>query len=195
MDVPDVPRVMLLGKIAQLMPVEGEVVTERLMVPVKPRIEVTVTVEFPAVPTNVFTVVGSALMLKPRPVGLTVTVNARSCTSRPDEGRVAVPCTTTPNAVVEETAELNVAVDCATPPAASEGALLEKLTVRPVAFTVDERATVPAKPDEARAPEGMLPNVMTAVFAVPESKVNVEVLDVMLKSCTRTVMDTLLVFD
>jgi hypothetical protein len=193
--VPEVPRIMLVGKSAQLIPAEGDVVAERLTVPVKPKIDVTVTVEFPAVPTNALTVVGSALMLKPRPEGLTVTVTTRSFTSTPDVGSVAVPCITTSNTVCEETVELNETVDCTAAPAAREGALLEKPTVRPVALMVAERATVPAKPLATRAPEGMLPIVMTAVFVVPESSVRADVFDVMLKSWTRTVMGMLLVFD
>lgn len=75
-DVPDVPRVMLVGLREQAMPVVGDIEDVRSIVPVKPLTDATVIVDVPAVPEFTFTVDGVLVMLKLGKLlgGVTVTV-------------------------------------------------------------------------------------------------------------------------
>jgi hypothetical protein len=63
-EVTELVNVTLEGDNAQVRPVEGEMVSERATVPVKPFSAVTVTDEVPAVPTTTVRLVGFAVMLK-----------------------------------------------------------------------------------------------------------------------------------
>jgi hypothetical protein len=87
-EVPEVPKVMLVGDRVQLRPVLGETEENRLTVPVKPLCAATVIVEVPASPARTVRVVGLAvtvygvpeltltvaLVVSPPPVPVTVTV-------------------------------------------------------------------------------------------------------------------------
>jgi hypothetical protein len=57
-------RAILVMLRVQVKPVEGETVSERVMVPVKPLTAETVIVEVPAFPTVTLTLVGLAARLK-----------------------------------------------------------------------------------------------------------------------------------
>jgi hypothetical protein len=63
-EVPEVPRVTLVGLSVQVNPVEGEADDVRVTVPVNPWIEVTVIVEVPVAPALTVTLVGLALIVK-----------------------------------------------------------------------------------------------------------------------------------
>jgi hypothetical protein len=63
-EVPEVPRVTLVGLSVQVNPVEGETDDVRVTVPVNPWIEVTVIVEVPVAPALTVTLVGLALIVK-----------------------------------------------------------------------------------------------------------------------------------
>jgi len=73
-DVPEVPRVTLVGVRVQLIPVVGDVATVRLTVPVKPPMLATVIVELPDVPTGMESEVGLAVTEKSCTVTVTVAV-------------------------------------------------------------------------------------------------------------------------
>ena len=61
MEVPEVPRVMLVGERLQVRPLLGETEEVRLTVPVKPLPAVTVIMEVPVVPARTVIVVGLAV--------------------------------------------------------------------------------------------------------------------------------------
>jgi len=63
-EVPEVPRVTLVGLSVQVNPVEGDTDDVRVTVPVNELIEVTVIVEVPAVPALTATLVGLAVTEK-----------------------------------------------------------------------------------------------------------------------------------
>jgi hypothetical protein len=63
-EVVEVLNVTLVGDNVHVRPVEGETVSERATVPVKPLSAVTVSVEVPGVPTTTVRVVGLAATLK-----------------------------------------------------------------------------------------------------------------------------------
>ena len=66
-EVPDVIeplRVTLVGDNVHVRPVDGETVSDRVTVPVKPFSPVTVTVEAPALPRTTVTLAGLAATLK-----------------------------------------------------------------------------------------------------------------------------------
>jgi hypothetical protein len=63
-EVPEVPRLTLVGVRVQDNPVEGDTDDIRLTVPVNPLIDVTVIVEVPAVPALTGTLVGLAVTEK-----------------------------------------------------------------------------------------------------------------------------------
>jgi len=60
-EVPEVPRVMLVGVSVQIRPLLGETDDVRLTVPVKPFCAATVIVEVPVEPARTVIVVGSAV--------------------------------------------------------------------------------------------------------------------------------------
>jgi len=70
-DVPDPTK--LAGVTVQLRPVEGETLSARLTVPLKPLIGVTVMVEVPEAPTKRLTEVGLEDIVKSGPMKRTVT--------------------------------------------------------------------------------------------------------------------------
>lgn len=74
MEVPEAPRVTLVGLREQARPVAGETVDVRLTVPVKPFTPVTVMVEVPVAPALIVTDVGLAANVKSRTVKVTVAV-------------------------------------------------------------------------------------------------------------------------
>jgi hypothetical protein len=57
-------KTILVGDRVQVRPVDGEIVAERTMLPVKPLIPVTVIVEVPEEPTATLTLVGLAVIAK-----------------------------------------------------------------------------------------------------------------------------------
>ena len=61
MEVPELPRVMLVGERLQVRPLLGETEEVRLTVPVKPLPAVTVIMEVPVVPARTVIVVGLAV--------------------------------------------------------------------------------------------------------------------------------------
>ena len=61
-DVPVVPRLMLVGASEQLMPVVGAVEVARLMVPANPLIGFTLTVDVPVVPALTVIVAGDGMV-------------------------------------------------------------------------------------------------------------------------------------
>lgn len=63
-DVPEVPRVTLVGLSAQVSPVDGDTEDDRVTVPVNPWIELTVIVEVPVAPAVIVTFVGLAVTVK-----------------------------------------------------------------------------------------------------------------------------------
>lgn len=63
-DVVELVRVTVVADNVQARPVDGETVSERVTVPVKPFSAATVIVEAPAVPTTTVRVVGLAATLK-----------------------------------------------------------------------------------------------------------------------------------
>jgi len=63
-DVPEVPRVTLVGVRVQVRPVAGETEAVRLTVPVKPWTEPTVIVEVPEAPASTVTLAGLAVIVK-----------------------------------------------------------------------------------------------------------------------------------
>ena len=63
-EVPEVPRVTLVGDRVQVNPVEGETESESVTVPVNPFWDATVIVEVPAIFATALTVVGLAETLK-----------------------------------------------------------------------------------------------------------------------------------
>jgi len=63
-EVPEVPRVMLVGDRVQVNPVEGETESDSVTVPVNPCKAVTVIVDVPATLATALTVVGLAETLK-----------------------------------------------------------------------------------------------------------------------------------
>jgi hypothetical protein len=63
-DVPEVPRVTLVGVRVHVRPVAGETVSVRATVPAKPWSEVTVIVEVPDAPARTVTLVGLATIVK-----------------------------------------------------------------------------------------------------------------------------------
>jgi len=71
-EVPEVPRVTLVGVRVQVRPVVGDTVAASVTVPVKPWRDVTVIVEVPAVPALTVTLVGLATTVKSRTVKVTV---------------------------------------------------------------------------------------------------------------------------
>jgi len=73
-EVPEVPRVILVGLKLQLRPVEGETEDASTTVPAKPPIEDTITVDVPKTPVAAATLVGLGLMEKPTATKLKVTV-------------------------------------------------------------------------------------------------------------------------
>ena len=73
-EVPDVPRVTLVGVRVQVNPVAGDTAEVRLTVPVNPLTAVTVIVEVPAVPALTVTLVGLAVSKKSATATLYVTV-------------------------------------------------------------------------------------------------------------------------
>jgi hypothetical protein len=60
-EVPEIPRVMLVGERLQVRPLLGETEAVRLTVPVKPLWAVTVIIEVPVAPARVVTAVGLAV--------------------------------------------------------------------------------------------------------------------------------------
>lgn len=64
-----------------------------------------------------------------------------------------------------------------------------------VGVALEVSATLPVKPWLDNEPEGKLPSVRVAVPVLPDWKVTLVVSAVILKSCSRTMTDTLLVFD
>jgi hypothetical protein len=60
-EVPDVPRTMLVGDSVQVRPLLGVTEDARLTVPVKPLWAVTVIIEIPVVPARTVTAVGLAV--------------------------------------------------------------------------------------------------------------------------------------
>ena len=64
MEIPDVPRVTLVGDITHVRPVEGDTVTARFTVPAKPWTEVTVMVDVPLAPARTVTLVELAETVK-----------------------------------------------------------------------------------------------------------------------------------
>jgi len=60
-EVPEVPRVMLVGERLQVRPLLGKTEEVRLTVPVKPLPAVTVIMEVPVVPARTVIVVGLAV--------------------------------------------------------------------------------------------------------------------------------------
>ena len=62
MDVPVVPRLMLVGASVQLMPVVGAVEVARLTVPANPLIGFTLTVDVPVVPALTVIVAGDGMV-------------------------------------------------------------------------------------------------------------------------------------
>ena len=72
-EVPDVPRIMLVGLRVQVRPA-GETVEVSATVPVNPFTLVTVMVEVPATPAAVERLVGLAVTVKSRTVNVTVVV-------------------------------------------------------------------------------------------------------------------------
>jgi hypothetical protein len=63
-EVPEVPRVKLVGESVHVNPVVGDTEDVRLTVPVNPLIADTVIVEVPATPASTVTVVGLAVTEK-----------------------------------------------------------------------------------------------------------------------------------
>lgn len=76
-EVPEVPRVTLVGLRAQVRPVAGETVVARVTVPVNPFTEVTVIVEVPVAPALTVTDVGLAVTVKSWTVTVTVAVRVK----------------------------------------------------------------------------------------------------------------------
>ena len=64
MEVPEVPRVTLVGKNVHVSPVDGDIVSVRFTVPVKPFCAVTVMVEVPVAPARMVTLAGLAVIVK-----------------------------------------------------------------------------------------------------------------------------------
>ena len=64
-DVPELPRVMLVGDSVHVRPEDGLIVVDRETMPVNPLRAVTVTVEVPVAPASVVRLVGLAVTLKP----------------------------------------------------------------------------------------------------------------------------------
>jgi hypothetical protein len=60
-EVPEVPRAMLVGDSVHVSPLDGETVDARSTVPMNPFCAVTVTVEVPVVPASTVTAVGLAV--------------------------------------------------------------------------------------------------------------------------------------
>ena len=73
MDVPVVPRLMLVGARVQLTPVVGAVEVARLTVPANPLIGLTVTVDVPVVPALTVIVAGDG-MVKLKSCTMNVTI-------------------------------------------------------------------------------------------------------------------------
>jgi hypothetical protein len=71
-EVPEVPRVTLVGVRVQVRPVEGDTAAVRATVPVKPWTAVTVIVEVPEAPARIVTLVGLAATVKSLTVMFTV---------------------------------------------------------------------------------------------------------------------------
>jgi len=71
-EVPEVPRVTLVGARVQARPVAGETAAVKLTVPVKPWTEPTVIVEVPEAPASTVTLVGLAVTVKSWTVKVTV---------------------------------------------------------------------------------------------------------------------------
>ena len=71
-EVPEVPRVTLVGVRVQARPVAGETAAVKLTVPVKPWTEPTVIVEVPEAPASTVTLVGLAVTVKSWTVKVTV---------------------------------------------------------------------------------------------------------------------------
>jgi len=67
-EVPDVPRVTLVGVRVQVRPVVGDIAAVRVTVPVNPWRAVTVMVDVPAVPALTVKLVGLAVTVKSRTV-------------------------------------------------------------------------------------------------------------------------------
>jgi hypothetical protein len=63
-EVPNVPRVTLVGDMMHVRPVVGDTVTARFTVPVNPWMEVTVIVDVPLAPARTVTLVGLAETVK-----------------------------------------------------------------------------------------------------------------------------------
>ena len=77
-DVPEVPRVMVVGRRVQVRPLVGEIEEARLTVPVKPLCAVIVMVEVPVVPARTVTAVGLAVTMYGVPeLAVTVAVFVR----------------------------------------------------------------------------------------------------------------------
>jgi hypothetical protein len=62
--VPEGPRIILVGESVQLRPIDGEMFTLRVMFPVKPLSEVTVTFDVAVAPELAVTLVGLAAKAK-----------------------------------------------------------------------------------------------------------------------------------
>jgi hypothetical protein len=73
-EVPDEPRVTLVGLTSHVNPVSGETVDDRVTVPVNALIEVSAIVDVPAVPALTITLVGLAATEKSGTATLYVTV-------------------------------------------------------------------------------------------------------------------------
>jgi len=168
-EVPEVPKVTLVGDRVQLRPVLGETEETRLTVPVKPLCAATVIVEVPVAPATTVRVVGLAvtvygvpeltltvaLVVSPPPVPVTVTVKVPGVEEVQD--RVEAPVLVPPPSVT-------LAADRVQPsPADGETAVV--------------RLTVPANP--------LRPVTVIPEFPVPpEGKLRVGGLAATVKSWT-----------
>jgi len=162
-EVPEVPRVMLVGDRVQIRPLLGETEVVRLTVPVKLFCAVTVIVEVPDAPARTVTIVGfavtvygvpeltgtTALPVRPTPVPVTFTLKVPGAEELQDRGEAPVgvpPLTVT--------------------------LVGDRVQARPVDGEIDAvRVTVPANPlrDVTVMPEVPVPpdgKPMVAGFAV-----------------------------
>jgi hypothetical protein len=167
-EVPEVPKVTLVGDRVQLRPVLGETEETRLTVPVKPLCALTVIVEVPDAPARTMTVVGLAATVYAVPE-LTVTV---ALVVNPPP----VPVTVTVKVPGDE--ELQDRVEAAVAPLPSVILVDDRVQVRPVDGEMAAvRVTVPVNPLR-------LVTVIPEFPVPPEGKLRVVGLAVTVKSWT-----------
>lgn len=177
-EVPEVPRVTLVGDRAHVRPVDGEMAAARVTVPVKPLTLVRVMVEVPAAPALTVTLVGLAAIVKPWTMRVTVAVL---------DWEPAVPVIVivdVPRGAVELV--VKVRVDVAEPSAGGVTGLGLKLAVTPLGRPVADSVTGELKPPEEEI-------VMVVETELPGMTVREDGLAVMVKPACETVRERLIV--